>query len=171
MSIVSKNTVINKIRLEKFVKVRDNKDRKQLNCKEDDIMENCIFCKIANGEIPSATLYEDEDFRVILDLGPATKGHALILPKAHAANIYELPDETAGKAMILAKHMAAKIKDGLHCDGFNIVQNNGEIAGQTVFHFHMHLIPRYEGDQVGLTWKPGELTDEMKEEILSRVKA
>ena len=134
-------------------------------------MENCIFCKIANGEIPSATLYEDEDFRVILDLGPASKGHALILPKAHAANIYELPDETAGKAMILAKHMATRLRDGLHCDGFNIVQNNGEIEGQTVFHFHMHLIPRYEGDQVGLTWKPGELTDEMKEEILAKVKA
>lgn len=83
-------------------------------------MENCIFCKIANGEIPSATLYEDEDFRVILDLGPASKGHALILPKAHAANIYELPDETAGKAMILAKHMATKLRDGLHCDGFNM---------------------------------------------------
>ena len=127
-------------------------------------MENCIFCKIANGEIPSATLYEDEDFRVILDLGPASKGHSLILPKSHAANIYELPDETAAK-------MATKLRDGLNCDGFNIVQNNGEIAGQTVFHFHMHLIPRYEGDQVGLTWKPGELTDEMKEEILSKVKA
>ena len=64
-----------------------------------------------------------------------------------------------------------KLRDGLNCDGFNIVQNNGEIAGQTVFHFHMHLIPRYEGDQVGLTWKPGELTDEMKEEILNKVKA
>ena len=134
-------------------------------------MENCIFCKIANGEIPSATLYEDEDFRVILDLGPASKGHSLILPKSHAANIYELPDETAAKAMVLAKKMATKLRDGLKCDGFNIVQNNGEIAGQTVFHFHMHLIPRYEGDQVGLTWKPGELTDEMKEEILSKVKA
>ena len=73
--------------------------------------------------------------------------------------------------MILAKHMAARLRDGLNCDGFNIVQNNGEIAGQTVFHFHMHLIPRYEGDQVGLTWKPGELTDEMKEEILAKVKA
>ena len=72
-------------------------------------MENCIFCKIANGEIPSATLYEDEDFRVILDLGPASKGHALILPKSHAANIYELQDETAGKAMILAKKMATKL--------------------------------------------------------------
>ena len=104
-------------------------------------MENCIFCKIANAEIPSATLYEDEDFRVILDLGPASKGHALILPKSHAANIYELQDETAGKAMILAKKMTTKLRDGLNCDGFNIVQNNGEIAGQTVFHFHMHLIP------------------------------
>ena len=69
-------------------------------------MENCIFCKIANGEIPSATLYEDEDFRVILDLGPASKGHSLILPKSHAANIYELPDEIAAKAMVLAKKMA-----------------------------------------------------------------
>lgn len=131
---------------------------------------NCIFCKIANGEIPSATLYEDEEFRVILDLGPASKGHALILPKVHAANIYELSDETAGRAMILAKHMAAKLTEALHCDGFNIVQNNGEIAGQTVFHFHMHLIPRYQGDQVGLTWTPGKLTDEDRDEILAKIK-
>lgn len=106
-------------------------------------MDNCIFCKIANGEIPAATLYEDDDFRVILDLGPASKGHALILPKAHAANIYEISDEMAAKAMILAKKMATKMTDALKCDGFNIVQNNGEPAGQTVFHFHMHLIPRY----------------------------
>lgn len=133
-------------------------------------MENCIFCKIANGEIPAATLYEDEDFRVILDLGPASKGHALILPKTHAANIYELPDELAGKAMILAKKMASKLTEALKCDGFNIVQNNGETAGQTVFHFHMHLIPRYQGDHVGLTWTPGKLSDEDKEEILSKVK-
>lgn len=133
-------------------------------------MEDCIFCKIANGEIPSATLYEDEDFRVILDLGPASKGHALILPKTHAANIYELADETVGKAMILAKHMASKLTDALGCEGFNIVQNNGEIAGQTVFHFHMHLIPRYKGDKVGLTWTPGKLTDEVKDEILAKIK-
>lgn len=132
-------------------------------------MDNCIFCKIAKGEIPSATLYEDEDFRVILDLGPASKGHALILPKVHAADIYELPEETAGKAMILAKRMAEKMKDALNCDGFNIVQNNGEIAGQTVFHFHMHLIPRYKGDQVGLTWTPGKLTDEDRDEILAKM--
>ena len=129
-------------------------------------MSNCIFCKIANGEIPSATLYEDEDFRVILDLGPA-----LILPKAHAANIYEISDDMAAKAMILAKKMATKMTEALKCDGFNIVQNNGEPAGQTVFHFHMHLIPRYEGDQVGITWKPGTLTDEVKNEILEKLKS
>jgi len=130
--------------------------------------DNCIFCKIANGDIPSATVYEDEDFRVILDLGPASKGHALVLPKEHAANIYELPDELAAKAMVVAKKVAAKLSAGLHCDGLNIVQNNGEPAGQTVFHFHMHLIPRYKGDHVHVkvTWAPGELTEETKKEVL-----
>ena len=134
-------------------------------------MDNCIFCKIANGEIPAATLYEDENFRVILDLGKASKGPALLLPKNHAANIKKIPDEMAAKAMILAKKMATAMTEALKCDGFNIVQNNGECAGQTVFHFHMHLIPRYKGDNVGITWNPGELTDEDKEEILSKVKA
>lgn len=128
---------------------------------------NCIFCKIANGEIPSATLYEDEEFRVILDLGPASRGHALILPKKHAANLFELPDETAEKAIVLAKKIAGKLKEGLGADGINLVQNNGEAAGQTVFHFHMHLIPRYHGDAVQITWTPGTLTDADKEEILS----
>lgn len=134
-------------------------------------MENCIFCKIAAGEIPSTMLYEDQDFRVILDLGPASKGHALILPKEHYANIYEIPDELASKAIILAKKMAGIMTRALNCDGFNIVQNNGEPAGQTVFHFHVHLIPRYEDDQVGLTWNPGSLTEEDKEEVLRKVMA
>ena len=98
-------------------------------------MENCIFCKIANGEIPSATLYEDEEFRVILDLGPASKGHALILPKVHAANIYELPDATAGKAMILAKHMAEKLTNALECDGFNICRTMERSQDKQYFTF------------------------------------
>ena len=132
---------------------------------------NCIFCKIANGEVPSATLYEDNDFRVILDLGPASKGHALILPKSHYADIYEIPEEMAAKAFILAKKMAEKMTGILNCDGFNLVQNNGTPAGQTVFHFHVHLIPRYEGDAVGLTWKPGTLSDDEKTEILEKFKA
>ena len=126
---------------------------------------NCIFCKIANGEIPSTTLYEDEDFRVILDLGPATRGHALLLPKNHFANLFELDDETAQKAILVAKKMAGKIKDALGADGFNLVQNNGEAAGQTVFHFHMHLIPRYENDNAGILWEPGETTPEDMAEV------
>ena len=125
----------------------------------------CIFCKIANGEIPSTTLYEDEDFRVILDLGPATRGHALLLPKNHFANLFELDDETAQKAILVAKKMAGKMKAALGADGFNLVQNNGEAAGQTVFHFHMHLIPRYENDNAGILWEPGETTPEDMAEV------
>lgn len=127
--------------------------------------DQCVFCKIAAGEIPSKTLYEDDKFRVILDLGPAAKGHALILPKDHYANIYELPEETAGEVMKLAKKMAEVMTKKLQCDGFNIVQNNGEVAGQTVFHFHMHLIPRYQNDGQKIGWKPGEPTQEELEEI------
>lgn len=132
--------------------------------------ENCIFCKIAEGDIPSATLYEDEEFRVILDLGPASKGHALIIPKEHYANLYEISDELAAKAMVLAKKMITRMQKVLGCDGYNVVQNNGEPAGQTVFHFHMHLIPRYEGDEVGLGWHMGELSEADKNEILVKLK-
>ena len=134
-------------------------------------MDNCIFCKIAAGEIPSATIYEDDDFRVILDLGPATKGHALILPKQHYKDLTELPDDLAGKAIVLAKKIVTVMKEALPCDGYNVVQNNGTAAGQSVFHFHMHLIPRYEGDNAHILWKPGTLTDEVKEEILEKSRA
>jgi len=122
--------------------------------------DNCIFCKLANGVFPTNTLYEDEEFRVILALGPATRGHALILPKDHYKNLYELPDETAGKVMRLAKKMAIRMTDKLQADGFNLVQNNNEIAGQTVFHFHLHLIPRYNNDGQKINWVPGEPTAE-----------
>lgn len=127
----------------------------------------CIFCKIAAGEIPSKTIYEDEQFRVIMDISPATKGHALILPKEHYANLYEIPEEVAADAMKLAKKLAKKMTDALQCDGFNIIQNNGEVAGQTVFHFHMHLIPRYknDGNEDKLCWNHVELSEEELEEI------
>ena len=134
-------------------------------------MENCVFCNLANGIWDSATLYEDDDFRVILDLGPAAKGHALILPKAHYANIYEIPEELAAKAIALAKKRAGSMTEALGCDGFNIVQNNGEAAGQTVFHFHMHLIPRYKDDKAGFGWNTGELDEATKQEVLTKVLA
>lgn len=130
---------------------------------------DCIFCKIAGGEIPSKTLYEDDNFRVILDLGPATKGHALILPKEHYANLYELPEDTAGEAMKLAKKMVTKMTERLGCEGFNLVQNNGELAGQTVFHFHMHMIPRYHADGQKIGWKPQEVTQEELEEVKNTI--
>jgi len=107
---------------------------------------------------------------VILDLGPAAKGHALILPKNHYADLYELPEETASQVMLLAKKMATQMTEKLHCDGFNLVQNNGETAGQTVFHFHLHMMPRCKSDGVGVTWKVGELKEEDKEELLSKIK-
>ena len=129
--------------------------------------DNCIFCKIAAGDIPSATIYEDNDFRVILDIEPASKGHALILPKEHYANLYELSDELAAKALIVAKKVITKMTGILGCDGYNVVQNNGEAAGQTVFHFHIHLIPRYKDDNVNIGWSQGNLTEEIKAEILS----
>ncbi len=132
--------------------------------------DNCIFCKIANGDIPSRTLWEDEQFRVILDVGPATRGHALILPKDHYANLYELPEEEAAAAMKLAKKMGTQIVEKLHADGLNLVQNNGETAGQTVKHFHLHLIPRYENDGQHILWNPGKVSDEELDEICSTIK-
>lgn len=133
------------------------------------VEESCIFCKIANGMIPSKSIYEDDNFRVILDLGPATRGHALILPKQHSADLYELPDETAAKVMVLAKKLATKMTEKLGCDGFNIVQNNGEVAGQTVMHYHLHLIPRYRDDGQNILWKPNEVTQEELEQVKNQI--
>ena len=127
--------------------------------------ENCIFCKLANGVFPTNSIYEDEDFNVILDISPATKGHAIILPKEHYKNIYELPEDLAAKAMVLAKKMATHMTEKLYCDGFNLVQNNHEVAGQTVFHFHIHLIPRYKDDEQKINWNPGKISDEELQEL------
>lgn len=132
---------------------------------------NCIFCKIANGDIPSRTIYENDLFRVILDNGPATDGHALVLPKDHYANLFEIPADTAAEAMKTAQTVAAMLKEKLHADGLNLVQNNGETAGQTVHHFHMHIIPRYKGDGQNILWKPGHPSDQELDEVLARIKS
>ena len=134
------------------------------------IKDDCIFCKIANGEIPSATVYEDEDFRAILDLGPASKGHTLILPKQHYANLFELPEDINAKILGIAGKIGASLVEGLKADGLNLIQNNGEEAGQTVMHCHFHLIPRYkEGPKLPL-WNPGKLDEDTAKEILEKVK-
>lgn len=131
--------------------------------------DDCIFCKLANGIIPTNSLYEDDVVKVIFDAGPASSGHVLILPKEHFDNVYALDDDTAAHVFQVAVKVAKALKEGLNLEGLNIVQNNGEIAGQTVFHFHMHIIPRYKGDTVNVGWKPGEVTDEEIEKIKSLV--
>lgn len=120
---------------------------------------NCIFCKIIGGEIPSTVLYEDEYFRVIMDISPAAKGHAIMISKKHAADIFEMDQETASKALVVASKVAKAMKEELKCDGLNILQNNGEAAGQTVFHFHIHLIPRFKDDNVTIEWIRGSYED------------
>lgn len=132
--------------------------------------EDCIFCKIANGDIPANTLYEDEDFRAIFDASPASKGHALILPKEHYSNIFELSEEAASKVFVVAKKISAALSEETGCIGINVLQNNGEVAGQTVFHFHMHLIPRYKDDGVGISWAQGEPDQEYLKELAAKIK-
>ena len=122
-------------------------------------MDNCIFCKIIAGEIPSAVIFEDDEFKAILDRFPSNIGHVLILPKKHYANIFKL-----------AVKIAKNIKEVLGIEAMNIIQNNGSLAGQTVHHFHLHLIPRYENDSVQVKWKQLDLTDEQISEIQNKLK-
>lgn len=117
---------------------------------------NCIFCKIANGDIPSATIYENEDCRVILDMSPAARGHALILPRQHFKDLCDADPVVTAKLLPLAGIVGFAMKEGLGASGFNVVANNGASAGQTVFHLHIHVIPRYEGGPAMLVWEPGK---------------
>ena len=132
-------------------------------------MDNCIFCKIIKGEIPSATIFENEEFKVILDRFPSNQGHVLILPKQHSANIFDIDPDKAGRLFSLAVKIAGVMKKSLGLTDMNVLQNNGEIAGQTVHHFHMHLIPRYANDGVQIKWTPLDLTDEQIETVRKKI--
>ncbi|MBD3280343.1 HIT domain-containing protein [Candidatus Dojkabacteria bacterium] len=105
---------------------------------------DCIFCKIVKGEIPSYKVYEDDDFMAILDAFPAYKGHSLIIPKKHYQDIFDMPEDLAGKAMQIGKKIATAMENSLDADGYNFVQNNREFSGQVVMHYHLHVIPRYK---------------------------
>ena len=120
--------------------------------------DDCIFCKLANGDIPTAKVYEDEDVTVILDAGPASRGHALVLPKDHYSKLAEVPEALAGKLAATAAKIGEAQKKALGALGYNIVVNTDEAAGQTVFHCHVHVIPRYGNDELVL-WNPGSATD------------
>lgn len=132
--------------------------------------DDCIFCKIAAGEIPSRKIYEDSDLIAIMDLNPTSKGHSLIIPKEHCTNIYDIDEDIAGKVMKTAKKLATKMTVALNCDGFNLLQNNGETAGQTMFHFHMHLIPRYkDADNNMLKFTSVSFSDEEMDAIRDQI--
>lgn len=135
------------------------------------IKEDCIFCKIAKGDIPSATIYETSDFRVILDVAPANKGHVLIITKEHFDNIFQMDAETAGKLFSLATVVARAIKEKTGCEGLNVLQNNGEVAGQTVHHFHLHLIPRFRNDGVNISWEPKRTVAEEQQELAKAIRS
>lgn len=132
--------------------------------------DDCIFCKLANGVFPTNSIYEDENFNVILDASPANYGHALILPKEHYQDIFEIDEEILGKAMVLAKKIAVKQTEALSCDGVNVIQNNKEAAGQSVLHYHLHVIPRFAGDGQKMLWAPKNVEADIQKEICEKLK-
>lgn len=130
---------------------------------------NCIFCKILNNEIPSKKIYEDDDFLAMLDIAPATKGHVLVVPKEHANTMSDLSDDKLSKILVLAKKIVEAMKKVHGFTDYNIIQNNGPLAGQTVAHYHLHLIPRYSVDEVSL-WSPHENDPSVTEEMAELVR-
>lgn len=130
---------------------------------------NCIFCKILNNEIPSKKIYEDDDFLAMLDIAPATRGHVLIVPKEHAVTMSDLSDDKLSKILVLAKKIVDAMKKVHGFTDYNIIQNNGRLAGQTVSHYHLHLIPRYSVDEVSL-WSPHEDDPSVTDELASAVR-
>ena len=134
-------------------------------------MENCIFCRIIDGIIPSTCVYEDEDFKVIMDISPAAKGHVLILPKKHCADLLSIDKEVAEKALLLASKIANAQKKAFNCDGINLLQNSGEAAWQSVFHLHIHLIPRFKDDGIAVPWTHLEYAEGEAEEYAKKIRA
>ncbi|MDE7298742.1 MAG: HIT family protein [Lachnospiraceae bacterium] len=133
--------------------------------------ENCIFCKIADGRIPSNTLYEDENFRVILDIAPAAKGHAIAIAKRHCSDLFSADPATMEGALPAIARVAEAMKKALSCDGINILQNNGEAAGQSVFHLHFHILPRRENDGFTIPWQTLSYNDGEAEALAAAIRA
>ncbi len=135
----------------------DERVRKNVN--------ECVFCKIIAGQIPSCKIYEDADTLVFMDIGPIVKGHALVIPKRHYADMLAAPAEVLAKLIVVAQKIAAAQKRALKADGVNIVQSNGRAAGQVVDHIHLHVIPRFDSDGHRWNWKTQKYADdsEMRE--------
>jgi histidine triad (HIT) family protein len=116
--------------------------------------DDCIFCKIIAGELPAEKVDEDEHTLSFMDINPWTRGHALVIPKQHATDIHEISDESLARVLSAAKRLVGKARENLGADGVNLLNSAGAAAWQTVFHFHVHVIPRYAGDPLRLPWRP-----------------
>lgn len=130
----------------------------------------CVFCEIVKGNIPSYKLYEDDVCIAILDISQATIGHTLVIPKKHIKNIFELDSATASHLFKVVSNLAKKIKDALNVSNMNILNNNGALAGQSVDHFHIHIIPRYEGDNLEIKFPSNKLSQDEFNELLNKIK-
>jgi histidine triad (HIT) family protein len=115
---------------------------------------NCIFCKILTGELPATIVDEDERTIAFMDIVPATRGHALVIPRVHSADLLSVDLEDLRAVAVASQRLAARVKERLGADGVNLVNSCGAVAWQTVFHFHVHVIPRYDGDPLRLPWVP-----------------
>ena len=117
---------------------------------------NCTFCKIIAGELPAQIVDQDERTIAFMDINPATRGHALVIPRRHARDLLEIDEEDLKATIVAAQRLARKVHARLGADGVNLLNSRGGAAWQTVYHFHVHVIPRYEGDPLRLPWKPEE---------------
>ena len=131
-------------------------------------MEDCIFCKIINGEIPCSKVYENDKVLAFLDISPVNKGHALVIPKEHYKDLLSLPDNVLAEVAKVGKKVAKAVMKATGADGFNLGQNNGKTAGQVVMHFHLHIIPRFEDDGL-ILWPQGKYEGKEEEEIAEKI--
>ncbi|HEY8445102.1 MAG TPA: HIT family protein [Bacilli bacterium] len=129
----------------------------------------CVFCKIVNGEIPAYKVYEDNDVLAFLDISQITFGHTLVIPKKHYQNIFELDEETSQKLFRVVNMITKKMQKNLQINDLNIINNNGKLAGQEVNHYHIHLLPRYENDQVEFSFPKHEIDHEKLQDALKKI--
>ena len=132
--------------------------------------EDCIFCKVLSGEIPSQRVYEDEHVVGVMDINPWTRGHAVVFPRKHTTDLFEIEDDELGHVAVAAKQLAAKMRDTLDCDGINLLQSNGRAAWQTIFHLHIHVIPRYDDDPLEVPTRPQPADPEELAEVAEEIR-
>jgi len=132
-------------------------------------MQECIFCKIAKGDIPAKKVFEDNETVAFLDINPANPGHSLVMPKKHSENIFDVAEGDLHKAMSVVKDIATKLKDNMNASGINVVQNNGRPAGQLVSHIHFHVIPRFPEDNVIISYKRLHMEEKDLDEIVKKL--